>query len=228
MNDEVPSSNQFSSLNPMETWIKALTQPKEEAYLAIVNDPGASLGKAVIWLAISGFVGGLISGIFSWIFGGSMYMDQFSQYFDFDMPMGGGGFMSVVSSPFSGLFGTLIGAFFMTGLVHLAARMLGGTGTFEKLFYGFAAYYAPLGLVTTSLSAIPFLGCLAVPLAIYGLVLNVIANKAVHGYDTGKAVIATLAPLLIIFLFCCCIIAIIGMLGGAILGPALNNVFGSF
>ena len=74
MNDEVPSSNQYSPLTPVETWIKALTQPREEAYLAIVNDPGASLGKAAVWLAISGFVGGLISGIFSWIFGGSMYM----------------------------------------------------------------------------------------------------------------------------------------------------------
>ena len=228
MYDEAPSSNQYSPLTPVETWIKALTQPREEAYLAIVNDPGASLGKAAVWLAISGFIGGLISGIFSWIFGGSMYMDQVSQYLDFDMPMGGGGFMSVITSPFSGLFGTLIGAFLMTALVHLAARMLGGTGTFEKLFYGFAAYYAPLGLVTTSLSAIPFLGCLALPLAIYGLVLNVVANKAVHGYDTGKAVIATLAPVLIIFLFCCCIIAIFGMLGGAILGPALDNVFNSF
>jgi hypothetical protein len=105
--------------------------------------------------------------------------------------------------------------------------MLGGTGTFEKLFYGFAAYGAPLGLVTSALGAIPFLGCLAFPLGIYGIVLNVIANQAANEYDTGKAVISSLAPALVIFLLCCCIIVAFGAILAPVMGDAFGNIINS-
>jgi hypothetical protein len=106
--------------------------------------------------------------------------------------------------------------------------MLGGTGSFEKLFYGYAAYAAPMLLVTGLVGAIPFVNfCLSPLLGIYGIVLAVIANKAAHGYDTGKAVIAVLAPGLVIFLLCCCVFFVFGAALSAILGPAVENVFGN-
>lgn len=212
MAEELSSPNSYSPMSAMETWIKALTQPREQAYLSIANDPGASIGKAILWLAGFGFVGGLITGIANAIFGTSImrqFSDMYSQYGDmpFNPPQAAGGFFSIVSGSFGGLFGAVIGALIFVGLVQLASKMLGGTGSFEKLFYASAAYSAPLGLVTSVLSAIPFVNlCLSPLLGIYGLVLSVIANKATHEYDTGKAVIAVLAPGLVVFILCCCVI----------------------
>jgi hypothetical protein len=225
MNDEVPSPNQFSPMNPVETWIKALTKPNQEAYREIVNDPGASIGKAVLWLAAAGLLSGLFTGIVNWLFGTSAF-SQISQFTDYDIPRMAGSFMSVITGAFGGLFGAIIGAFILIGLVHLVSRMLGGTGSFEKLFYSTAAFQAPMSLVTAVVSAIPFVNfCLSPLIGIYGIVLAVIANKATHEYDTGKAVIATLAPVLVIFLFCCCIVVLFGSVFSALLGPTVGDVF---
>jgi hypothetical protein len=228
MSEEIMSPNEVTPLSAVDTWIKALTQPNQAAYRQIVNDPGASIGKAILWLAIFGFVGGLLSGIIQAI-GGASAMQQVSQLFsDYgDIPMQlpartGGTFMTIVSSAFGGLIGGIIGAMLYAALVQVVAKMLGGTGTFEKLFYGFTAYGAPLGMVTSVIGAIPFIGCLGIPLGIYGIVLNVIANQAANEYDTGKAVISSLAPALVIGLLCCCVV--IGFT--AILGPIIGNTFG--
>jgi len=48
-----------------------------------------------------------------------------------------------------------------------------------------------------------------------------------HQYDTGKAIISSLAPWLLVFLFCCCFFAIVAITGSAILGPSIQNVFDS-
>ena len=229
MAEEFSTPNAYPAMSPVETWTKALTQPREEAYRSIVNDPGASLGKAVLWLAGFGFVGGLLSGIFNAIFGGAamrQFNDLLSQYSDmpFNMPAAQGGFMAIISSSFGGLFGAVIGGLIFVGLVQLVSRMLGGTGTFEKLFYGYAAYAAPLLLVTGLVGAIPIVGfCLSPLLAIYSIVLAVMANKATHTYDTGKAVIAVLAPGFLVFLLCCCVI--FGL--SALLAPVFNETFSS-
>ena len=233
MSEELATPNAYPPMSPAETWIKALTKPNDRAYREIVNDSGASLGKAILWLAGFGFLGGLFSGIGRSLFGTSV-MDQFTQFTelagtDFPIPMsvptGGSGFLSVVGGSFFGAAGGVIGALIIVGLVHLVSRALGGTGSFEKLFYGTAAYSAPLGLVTSVIGTIPIVNCLGLPLGIYGIVLAVLANKAAHEYDTGKAVIATLAPLLVIFLLCCCVTAIFGTALSALLGPAIGNVF---
>jgi len=235
MSEEISTPNAYSAMTPVETWIKALTKPNELAYREIVNDPGASLGKAILWVAGFGFVGGLLSGIFRAIFNTSM-AEQFgtiSEMFTgtdmpLDMPIrAGGGFLSVIGSSFGGAVGGVIGALLFVGLIHLVSRALGGTGSFEKLFYGSAAYSAPLGMVTSVLGAIPFISCLGLPLGIYGIVLAVMANKATHEYDTGKAVIATLAPVLVIFLLCCCVVAVFGTAFSALLGPEVQDIFGN-
>ena len=233
MNHESPSTNQVPAMTAIETWIKALTSPNAAAYQQIVNDPGASMTKGLVWLAGFGFVGGLFNGIVQAIFGVSamrQFQRAFEQYGDMDIPMpaggAGGGFLSIVGSAFGGLFGAVIGGLIVVGLVQLVSKMLKGTGTFEKLFYGYAAYAAPLSLVTSLVGAIPFVNfCLGPILGIYGLVLAVVANKATHGYDTGKAVIAVLAPMLLVFLFCCCIIVIFGGAFASLLGPSMEGVF---
>jgi hypothetical protein len=221
-------------MNPVETWIKALTQPKDSTYEDIAMDPGASLMKGALWLAGFGFIGGLISGIIRAIFGTSamqQFSDVFSQYGDMpmDIPVRtGGGFMSVVGGAFGGMFGAVIGALIYVGLVQVIAKMLGGKGNFEKLFYTFAAFAAPLSLITNTVGAIPFVSlCLGFPLAIYGLVLAVMATKASHDLETGQAAIAAIGPGLVLFLLCCCVIIVFGTALTAIMGPAIENIFGN-
>lgn len=212
--------------NPVQIWIKALTQPRTETYSQIVRDPGASIGKAVLWLAGAGLLGGLFTGIVRGVFNVRM-LDRFSQFSDFgDIGFLGAasGFMAVIWGVLGGVVGSLIGAFILTGIVQLAARALGGTGSFEQLFYGYAAFQAPLGLVTAVLGVIPVINCLSIPLGIYGLVLMVIANQAVHEYDTGKAIISSLAPVLILLVICVCIFA--GIF--AFLTPVIENISGGF
>ncbi len=208
----------MNSSSPIQVWIKALTKPNRVSYEEIVNDPDASLGKGIVWLAIAGFIGGLISSIFGLIFNQNVFT-QFSQIFGdsgFNIGRTGGGFFSVISGTFGGMIGGVIGALIITGIVQLVARALGGTGEFDKLFYGYASFQAPLGLVTSVLGSIPFLGCIAPLLGIYGLVLMVIATQAAHNLDTGKAAIATLTPVIIVFILCCCVIAIVAGLTGTI------------
>lgn len=208
----------MNSSSPIQVWTKAITKPNRTSYEEIVNDPSASLGKGILWLAIAGFLGGLISGIFGLIFKSNMFT-QFSQYLgDYGtvFERSSGGFLSVISSTFGGMIGGVIGALILTGIVQLVARALGGTGSFDQLFYSYAAFQAPLGLATSVLGAIPLIGCISPILGIYGLVLMVIATQAAHNLDTGKAAIASLAPLIIVFILCCCVFVLIGGITSAI------------
>lgn len=202
----------MNSSSPIQVWIKAFTQPNRTAYEEIAEDPGASLGKGILWIAIAGFLGGLISGILGLIFNGGMLsmLGQYAGDYGYAFQRTGGGILSVIGSTFGGMVGGVIGALIVTGIVQLVARALGGTGSFDKLFYTFAAIQAPLVLITSLLGGIPLLGCITPLFSIYGLVLMVIANQAVHQYDTGKAVLSTLTPIIIIFLLCCCVIVIFG------------------
>ncbi|RME05781.1 MAG: hypothetical protein D6803_08190, partial [Anaerolineae bacterium] len=59
-------------------------------------------------------------------------------------------------------------------------------------------------------------------LSLYVFYLNVLAVKGVHGLDTAKAAGAVVLPGLgLALIFCCCVV-----LAGALVGPALGNVFG--
>ena len=46
----------YTPLSWWETWVKALTQPRVEAYEQIANDPDASLMRASMWIFLSTLV----------------------------------------------------------------------------------------------------------------------------------------------------------------------------
>jgi hypothetical protein len=89
---------------------------------------------------------------------------------------------------------------------------LGGTGSFERLFYVFAAISTPVTIVSSLLGLIPIVSCLAVPLALYALVLNVLAIKVVHDISWGAA----LGSILILVVMFILLIAVITL---AVWGP---------
>lgn len=89
------------------------------------------------------------------------------------------------------LLGTLIGA----AAVHLAAKLLSGTGTFGGQFAGFGIAYFPMafgvvgGLLDVAATGGAVLGSLiSFALSVWVLVLGVIATRENHGFSTGHAI----------------------------------------
>lgn len=89
------------------------------------------------------------------------------------------------------LLGTVVGA----TAVHLAAKLLSGTGTFGGQFAGFGIAYFPMafgvvgGLLDVAAAGTAALGSLlSVALSAWVLVLGVIATRENHRFSTGHAV----------------------------------------
>lgn len=232
----VPESGPTMSL--IETWIAAVTKPNEGTFAQIVAQPGATAGKAFLWVFLASILTSFASLIVQAVSPGGQ-MDMFREFLPPELarelpvgmaPAGWVGFGTVIcGAPVGAIFTVL---FFAIGvaLVQWVAKLFGGTGSFDKLAYAFSAITVPVSVVSAVLAIIgiiPFVGILtgliSFGLGIYVIVLQVLAVKAVNKLDTGKAVGAVLLPVLVfILIICCCVV-----LSLALLGPAIGSVFDS-
>jgi hypothetical protein len=139
---------------------------------------------------------------------------------DFGSLLGMLGLM-VCAAPFGAASGVGFAALW-TALLQWIARLFGGTGDFNALFNAFAAYSAPMSIISSIFGAIPIpavSGCIAAIIGIYNLVLSVIAVQAINRFGYGKAAATVLIPFALL-LTCCCIFyfaifaSIFGALGG--------------
>ena len=113
-------------------------------------------------------------------------------------------------------------------IIQWIAKLFGGTGTYEKLLYAFAAITVPFTIVSSLfvlLSVIPFVGiCIGVisfGVSIYVIVLEVMALKAVNRFGWGQAAGSLFLPGCVVFIICACVV-----IGGlAVMGPVIGNVF---
>jgi len=188
-----------SAIKFFRPWVTALTQPNAAAYREILNGTGVSSLTAVLWLVGAGLVGGLSYGITGWLFG-NLGLERFSQAVG--LPLPDEPLVLLLLFPIVTVIGFIGAAFVGAGLVQLAARLLGGTGSFEKLLYGFAAFLSPLWLAAVVFSALPYFSCLIPALVCYGFILSVIACRAAQQVSVGKALIASLFAALSVLLFC--------------------------
>jgi len=70
-----------------------------------------------------------------------------------------------------------------------------------------------LGILTTLLSMVPFVGCITPLISIYSLVLVYFATKTEHQMSSGRAIWVVLIPVLfVIGLAFCFIFAIAGLI----------------
>lgn len=88
---------------------------------------------------------------------------------------------------------SIFGLVFAVTIQNSSAQLLGGKGTFDQLVYAEATFAAPLFLVSSTLSVLPYLNLLTVPVAIYSCILSVMAIKAVHQFGWTKAIVSSLA-----------------------------------
>jgi len=136
-----------------------------------------------------------------------------------------GGFFNLIwrvvcGVPVAAVVGIIAFAIF-TGIMHLISGLLGGQGEYGKLAYMMAAVQVPFTLISSILSPIPYLGCLAFLIGLYVLVLQVLALDGVYLYGIPKAILALLVPIIVICIIVACLVA--GFM--AIFATAFRDVF---
>jgi hypothetical protein len=208
-----------------QTWLKATTSPSEITYEELRQKPDARLSTALIWMVIYGAIAAVIGLISSIMFAGAansavaqlMAQPELDpelraqiELFANSGMLGGLGAANIGSIVWVPI-GFLIG----TGILHLIARLFGGQGEFGRFAYLNAAFQAPLGILVTLLSLIPFVGCITPIISIYQIVLAYFAVKVEHQLTSGKAIIVVLLPLIVVLvLFGCLFISLFGMIMG--------------
>jgi len=199
-----------------QVWIKALTEPRVASYESLVTRPGVGLGRACLWVGLAGLISVVISTAAFVAFG---TLDAaFQQTGDGLGDLSGAGLFFACLAGLFAIPRLLVSA----GISHVLARALGGTGTYDQLAYGMAAYSAPGSLVSSAISFIPCLGILvALPLSLYLIFLNILTIKAVHHLSWGRAVLSSVLWIALVLVLIACLTIVIL----ALLGPAIGNVF---
>ena len=186
----------------LETWRLALTQPNEETFQRISQDPSASLEKAIGWIALSSgiayVIGALAQLLFIQVLPLASFIEGAEEVFSGNLLAGFSSlFILACGLPFT-VIASILWTLLFTGLIHFIAGAVGGSGSFRQLLYAFAAISAPFSIVSALLGLIPFVNCLTIPLALYVIVLNILAIKVIHHLSWGAA-IGTIMILLFVF-----------------------------
>jgi hypothetical protein len=237
-----------SSPSWSEVWINALTRPSVATFEGFVQDPNATDRRAYTWVFVSSLTSFAIPVVLSTLLVAVLGTDMqgglwWAKYWSM--------LMASICAPFGAAF-TLIVFVIIAGITQLIAGALGGTGTYSKLVYAFAAYMAPLTLIQLTLihsvlSPMPLITYLPYPLRsiclprvllvvtptlwIYGIVLNVIAVKAVHKFGWGKAIASSLVFVGILVLVACVVIGIlycVALFVGNLFHPGRNPEFNPY
>jgi len=229
-----PSSRAPGPAGWLPVWIKAITQPNEQTFVDITEDPNMSARTAYIWIFLVGTLSGIIQAFGAAIratrgIGSQLQqIPGIGQYFPHSAGGGGAGIAligGICASPFAGLLSVLFFAL-LVAIIQWIAKLFGGTGTYDKLLYAFAAISVPFTIISSLfvlLSAIPYVGiCMAVisiGLSIYAFVLQVIAVKAINRFGWGPAAGSVLIPGCLVIILCACVV------GGsvALIMPVIRN-----
>lgn len=202
-------------------WMKAII-PEGQAYETIAADPGASVGRACLWVFVTNL---LTTSIVMLLVGALMGLMAVSgtdsSTEDMLRAIGGAAIVLVCLAPVISAVIAVSGLLVSSGLSHAIASALGGTGTFTRLTYAFGAYMAPLMIVSLVIGFIPIVNYLGFIVLIYGAVLNVMAVKAVHQLDWGRAI----ASSVIIWVGLLCCVSFVAIIILTLLGPTVGNVF---
>jgi hypothetical protein len=209
-----PAAFSAPPLTWLQAWIKALTQPSVRSYEEIANSSSASSKTAYQWIFVASTIGLVIEILISLVFNTTGYYQIGGATFTNTT---GSPILSFCCAPVVGIL-AVIGFAIATGIVQLVARALGGTGTYIQLAYSVAAYSAPLSIISAAFYSIPTISLLNIVTGVAGIVLNVIAVKAVHQFGWGRAIVSSVVIWIIIFV----VVAIVFL---ALIGPAIGGVF---
>ena len=216
-----------------QVWIAAITKPNEQNFRNLAALPNAKASTAYLWIFLSYMITFSVIAVAQAMIGFPSMAEQFSEFGIESLPVAdiSGSLIGLLCiTPFAAGF-SILGFMIGTALIQWAAKLFGGTGSYDKLAYLFAAIQAPAMLVSSVfvlLGMIPFVGiCFGIfsmGISVYMIVLQVLAVQAVNDLDTGKAIGSVLLPGLVFALFICCCFAIV--IGGlTAMGPAIGDIF---
>lgn len=188
-----------------EVWTSAITEPNEQTYWNIIIDPLATTQRAILWIVSAFFVSmflGLISNALVAPINESAFNNAFvrnnavftsqqpTNVFSTETQIG----FLLCFIPIAIIVIIVIFAI-VTGVFHIIARLMGGSGTYDQLFYAFAAFYAPLTIVSGIIGLIPVLGlCLGFFLMFFQIYLAALAIKTVHRFGWSEAIVTLIMP----------------------------------
>jgi uncharacterized membrane protein len=192
-------------------WRVALTRPSVATYTDLLLDPKVSLRRAIAWLFSASLLSYLVVvGFQAAVFPG-MLAEVIREAAE-TAPAGVGVtptvllVISLACTPFLAGF-VLLTYLIGFGIIHFIASALGSQGSYTELVYTHAAYLAPLTLLTTLLGMIPVVNCLALPLGLYSIGLQLLALKAATRMGWGRV----FATLLIVGLLIGLVVAVLGL-----------------
>ncbi len=164
-----------------EKWCDALTKPKETFRKEKKN---ASLSEAAKNIGLAGLIVGIIQAIVVLAVSASLFSVIFAA-------------SSIILMPIFSIVAMLIGS----GVLYLLAKLFGGKGDFNTQTYLFSLYQAPIILIASLVSFIPFAGTIIVfVIELYALYLLTFALKETHNYSTGRAILTWLVPIIILII----------------------------
>lgn len=194
-----------------QTWMKVLTSPGADVFLAEREKPSATLTTGLVWIILAALVTALLGLLRTQLNASSL--DGLAEMVGL-MPPDLRGYMEMILNNDSLISNASLSSIIITplffiigvGILHLVASVLGGRGQFGRYAYLNATYAAPLAMISSLLGFVPVVGgCLGGILTIYGWVLTYFATKVEYGLSDGRAIVVVLAPILAVFVLVLCV-----------------------
>ncbi|QPC83507.1 YIP1 family protein [Phototrophicus methaneseepsis] len=184
-----------------EVWTAVLTKPSVATFKEILNDPQATVRRALIWVYLGALAtsGAFMISIISdpELMGALTSAPEFTGM-DVEGALRGAMLFAV---PVASIFALLI-FLGMIGIMHGIARQFPpkSQAPFREIAYTVGAIYAPLNIISIFFMLIPVLGVFGLFVTVYQLYLMWLAVRAVYDLDARNATVAVAVPMIAQFL----------------------------
>jgi Yip1 domain len=163
----------------LRIWLAAVTKPTVATYQELARHPQVGSMDAWMWLLGSSLLSGLFISL------GSVQARTGAVAMDSSLAL---------AIAIFALMAVLSWASF-TACIQGIARLMKGGGNYQSLIFVFAAFNAPLMVLTSGLSLVPRGGAILMVLYLYWLALYSVAVRAAHQFSWMKAAGAVLFSL---------------------------------
>jgi hypothetical protein len=203
-----------SSRKWYEIWREVWLNPGVEAFGSILKDRDHSATRGFIWIGVTSLFLGLFSSIVS-----IPILQSMTSQFPTTVSISQTIITTLCTIILTPVF-TIISMIILTGIFHFIAKLFGGNGIWGDLVFCIAAVVAPssiisgvIGIIWQIFSKVQVLfflvaiifGIIGVALAIYNIILYVLAVKAAENVGTGGAIATLLIPIgVVLVLGICC------------------------
>jgi len=192
----------------ISTWINAFTKPQETLSKEKKN---ATIMEGAKNYALVGLVFGLLFGVILAVFAGALGASIPGMGW-----LAGLGVLAIVIMPIAMILFMVVGTLIGAAITHVVAKLLGGTGKLEQLYYLTSIWMVPALVVSMVVQIIPVIGAiLSFAIGIYAIYLNILTVKETYGFSTLRAIAVMILPLVVIFVLLFVLLMAVGLTASA-------------